>query len=120
MTPATTTQNGRFVKGAWIPDIPEPSSHDAATIPNVPGTIDESTAVEIVCTLKQQCEQIEILSDAFSAQMHLNEAICMMSEVIEDELVSIRNQMLTKDVAAALLIAIGLTLVTVALVIAFA
>jgi hypothetical protein len=44
----------------------------------------------------------------------------MMSEVIEDELVSIRNQMLTKDVAAALLIAIGLTLMTVALVIAFA
>ena len=120
MTPATTTQNGRFVKGAWIPDIPEPSSLDAAPIHNAPATIDEASAVEIVCTLKHQCEQMNNLTDAFSTQMHLNEAIYTMAEDIEYELVAIKKRMLTKDTAATILLVFGIMMLVAGMILIFA
>lgn len=66
MQHVTSPQNGRFVKGAWIPEDPEPSSNDQAPIIDESVMIrDHDEAIRMMVGVMQQ--QDRIMGDITSA-----------------------------------------------------
>jgi hypothetical protein len=69
MQHVTTTPTGRFVKGAWIPEDPEPSSNDQAPILDETTMIrDHDEAIRMIVGVMQQ--QDRIMGDIASAVSH--------------------------------------------------
>lgn len=78
MQHVATTQNGHFVRGAWIQDDPAHSSDDAETsrYDLKPISVDRASLINLVGSVRHQTTLVDKVVETLDDQVALNEAIC--------------------------------------------